>query len=44
MREHAYDDTTKRLYKLEPVGRCARALAGDTTLYETDPMAMPCSR
>lgn len=44
MREAAYDDTTKRLYKLQ-VGSVAsiRAWWLDTTLYETDPMAMPWS-
>lgn len=41
MREHAYDEQTKRMYKLEPVGTGVRVHYLDTTLYETDPMNMP---
>lgn len=42
MREHAYDDATKRLYKLEAGGlKSIRAHWLDTTLYETNPMTMP---
>lgn len=42
MRESAYDDTSKRLYKMGPYGSLSfRVYWLDTTLYETDPLNMP---